>query len=135
VYLGRHEARLRDEIQHLAAWPATVGDEVADEIKRVIDHGVGILAARRIVVIWEPDQEPRVQLAVWTPDSFEIARHASPEFEPWVADELADASFLWPPSPAAPFTVITRRARFTPVCPRPPVNPPRSELPGGPAVG
>jgi len=122
VYLGRHEARLRDEIRHLAAWPATVGDEVADEIKRVIDHSVGILAARRIVVLWEPDQEPRVQLAVWTPDSFEITQHTSTEFEPWVADELADASFLWPPSPAAPFTVITRRARSARVWTGPPVN-------------
>ena len=96
VYLGRHEARLREEIRRLAGWPVSKGDDPATELRRVIAYAAGIVAASRVVVIWEPDQEPRVQVAVWTPEGFELTRHASTDFEPWVSEQLADDSFLYP---------------------------------------
>src|SRR5205823_5278885 len=70
-------------------------DDAEAEIKRVIAYAAGVVAARQAVVVWEPDQEPRVQLAVWKREGFELSRHASTEFEPWVGDELADIAFLY----------------------------------------
>ena len=115
VYLGRHEARLREEIRRLAGWPATVGDDTAAEIKRVVYYAAGIVGAGRAVVIWEPDQEPRVQLAAWTPRGFQLTRHASTDVEPWVCDELAHEPFLYPQNTENPAAVMTAGGRTTPI--------------------
>lgn len=109
VYLGLHEARLRDEITRLAGWPDTVGDDAESELKVVIDHAAGIVETRRALIVWELDQEPRAQLAVWTPGSFQVAQHASADLEPWVADELAERSFLCAPEPGGNALIITRQ--------------------------
>jgi signal transduction histidine kinase len=95
VYLGLHEARLREEIRRLAGWPPTSGDDAETEITRITDYAAGIVAARRVVAIWEPDQEPRVRVAVWTREAFQLTRHASQDFEPWVNDSIGDVSFLY----------------------------------------
>jgi len=108
VYLGRHEARLREEIRRLAGWPVTRGGDVDTEIKRVLEYAAGIVAAERLVVIWEPDQEPRVQLAVWTPRGFQLTRHASTDFEPWVCEELVRDSFLCAGSTEPPVVTTAR---------------------------
>jgi signal transduction histidine kinase len=110
VYLGQHEARLRDDIRRLARWPVTRGDDVDAEIKRVLEYAAGIVAAARAVVVWEPDQEPRVQLAVWTPERFQLTRHASAEVEPWVCDELARDSFLRADSTEPPSVATARQS-------------------------
>lgn len=94
VYLGGHEARLREEIRSLAGWPSAVGADAAGVIERVIAHGAAIVAAGRVVAVWEPDQEPRVKIAVWTPAEFQLSAHASPEIEPWVGEHLTRESFL-----------------------------------------
>jgi len=113
VYLGRHEARLRDDIRRLAGWPATVGDDAEAEIKRVIAYAAGVVAARQVVAIWEPDQEPRVQVAIWRRDAFELSRHASAEFEPWVSDELEDIAFLYSNGADARSATTTRGRRIS----------------------
>jgi signal transduction histidine kinase len=94
VYLGRHEARLRDEMRRLAGWPAIAGDNVSAEVRRVMDHAARVVDASRVVVVWELDEEPRAQLAVWTPTEFQLVQHASSELDPWVAPELGDVSFV-----------------------------------------
>src|SRR5262249_6041766 len=89
VYLGLHETRLREEIRRLAGWPPTVGSDTAEEVRRVIEHAAGIVAADRVAVVWEIDEEPRAFLAVWTRRTYEFVQHASSALEPWVAAELA----------------------------------------------
>ncbi len=111
VYLGRHEARLREEIRRLAGWPATAGDDAASEIRGVVHYAASVVAAGRALVIWELDQEPRAQLAAWTPDSFQLSRHASTDFEPWVDERLATTSFLYAASADAPPRVTTATGR------------------------
>jgi signal transduction histidine kinase len=112
VYLGRHEAQLRDEIRSLAGWPSAVGADAGGVIERVIAHAAGIVAAGRVVAIWEPDQEPRVQLAVWTPTEFHLTQQASAAFEPWVPEELAGESFLCVQSLEEPATVMTSPGKW-----------------------
>jgi len=111
VYLGRHEARLRDEIRRLAGWPAGVGDDIAAEVRRVIDHAVGIVEAERVAVVWELVEEPRVQLAAWTRTTYELTQQASSAFDPWVAAELVDQSFVCTVEPGGDARVVTRGRR------------------------
>jgi signal transduction histidine kinase len=110
VYLGRHEARLREEIRRLAGWPATSGNDATVEIGRVVAHAARIVEARRAAVVWELEEEPRVQLAVWTPASFELTQHASSDLEPWVANGLADRAFVCTRESGGRATVSTDRA-------------------------
>ncbi len=70
VYLGRHEARLRDEIESLARWPAPITPESIGEI---VEHAARIVGAQRAVLAWQAGREPLVDLAVWTPAGVEMA--------------------------------------------------------------
>ncbi len=111
VYLGQHEARLRDEIRRLAGWPTTSGGDAAAAIKRVLEHAAGIFEAGRVVVIWEFDQEPRVQIASWTADDFSLKQHSSAEFDPWVPDHLTHRTFLWNQVSTPPATLTVTRGK------------------------
>jgi signal transduction histidine kinase len=94
VYIGLHEARLREDIKRLAEWPAAVGDDVAGQIRHAVEYAAQLVGTSSVVVVWEPDQEPRVRLAAWAPDGFQLSRHASTDFDPWVAPELSAIPFL-----------------------------------------
>jgi len=123
VYLGGHEARLREEIRRLAGWPSPVGADAAGVFERVIAHAAAIIAAGRAVVVWEPDQEPRVKIAVWTPTEFQLTPHASPDLEPWVAEELAHEPFLCTQDIDQRPVVMTSRGRASRSSDREPVHP------------
>ena len=120
VYLGRHEARLRDEIRSLAGWPVAIGADPAHVLERVIAHASSIVSARRIVVVWEPDQEPRARIATWTPTEFQLTQRASAELEPWVLDGLTGVSFLWSQRDTPQPVVMTSRGKvFEPLTAEP----------------
>src|SRR5262249_37625755 len=97
----------------LAGWPVTVGDDAEAEIKRVIAYAAGVVSARQVVAIWEPDQEPRVQVAFWRRDAFELSRRASAGFEPWVSEELEDIAFLYSDGAAGQAATTTRGRRIS----------------------
>ncbi len=111
VYLGRHEARLRDEIRSLAGWPAAVGPDAAAVIERVIAHGAAMVGAQRVVAVWEPDQEPRVKIAEWTPTQFQLRQCPSAEVDPWVPERLAGEAFLCVGGSGPPPTILTSRGK------------------------
>jgi signal transduction histidine kinase len=109
VYLGRHEARLREEIRRVAGWPSAVGPDASIVIERVIAHGAAIVGADRVVAVWEPDQEPRVKIAEWTPTGFQLTSCASAEVEPFVTDRLSAESFVCIEGSDPPPTVLIGR--------------------------
>jgi signal transduction histidine kinase len=78
VYLGRHQARLREEIERLARWPPATGVAIEPVVARVIEHASHILGARQAAAIWEAGEEPSVFAATWSPQATSIRRH-SPE--------------------------------------------------------
>jgi len=94
VYIGLHEARLREDIRRLAEWPMAVGDDGGQLIKRAVEYAAELVGTSSVAVVWEPDQEPRVRLAVWTPDGFRLSRHASTDVDPWVVPELSAIPIL-----------------------------------------
>jgi signal transduction histidine kinase len=93
VYLGRHEARMRQDIERLAHWPTGAGEDRRATIQRVLEHAAAIVAATRVTVVWEPDEEPRLSIASWSPTSFDLARHPSGMVDPIVPAPLEKATF------------------------------------------
>src|SRR5262245_5181274 len=87
-YLGLHEARLREEIEHLARWPAAAGLGRAQLTERVLAHARGVLGAGAGVIVWEEIDEPRRYLAASGAIEFSLSRHAPGEFDPIVPDAL-----------------------------------------------
>ncbi len=121
-YLGLHEARLREEIEHLARWPAAAGLGRSQLTERVLAHACAVLGAGTGVIVWEEIDEPRVYLAWSSAKGFSLSRHAPGAFDPIAPDALDDASFACVGS-IANATVITSRSgrlgewRGTPVHP------------------
>jgi signal transduction histidine kinase len=77
VYLGRHEERLRVEIERLARWPAVVGADPGEAGGALIEHAAGILRASRVAVLWEARDEPWVNVVTWSAEAgAQASRHA-----------------------------------------------------------
>ena len=64
VYLGLHESKLRDEIRRLAEWPLIEGSEDAS-LTSVLTYACALIGAGGAVLVWTPDEEPRVEVAAW----------------------------------------------------------------------
>jgi signal transduction histidine kinase len=94
VYLGRHEERLRLEMQRLARWPAAAGADRDAIVGQVLQHAARILGAQRAVAVWEEGEEPTVHVAAWPSSGSVITRHAPADLSPLVVPELDRATFL-----------------------------------------
>lgn len=93
VYLGQHEERLREEIQHLSRWPKPVGDDWGNSVQAMLRHASGIMAADRALVVWSAEDEPWLYLASW-PSPSRIERHEPSFLEAFEPREIGDASFM-----------------------------------------
>jgi signal transduction histidine kinase len=94
VYLGRHEHRLRDEIERLARWPATAGFDMERATHRIVEHAAAIMGARRGMIVWEAGEEPIVHVVSWAPDRVSVAKHPPSAAETLVPPALDDATFV-----------------------------------------
>jgi signal transduction histidine kinase len=109
VYLGRHEQRLRTEIQRLAHWPAASGADVQRVVDRLLEHAAEIMAARRAVLIWEAGEEPHVNVALWPPGGKALQRRSPDAVEHLLPPSLEHATFVGAAAITAgtPLTVST----------------------------
>ncbi|HEX5069033.1 MAG TPA: histidine kinase [Vicinamibacterales bacterium] len=105
VFLGQHEARLREEIRRLARWPLPAGQDWTDNVRCILQYAAGIVGARDAAVIWSEDDEPWRYLVFAQPDAARIERHPPATFDPIVPADLTDDTFLWP-TPGEPASVI-----------------------------
>ena len=115
VYLGRHEARQRNEIERLARWPPVVDGDSSLTVRRLLEHAASILDARRAVAVWKRQSERRLHRGIWTPERFEVATHDPAAFEPLLPDALDDSTLRpaspWTPGSDTPPSRIVRPAR------------------------
>ena len=94
VHLGRHEERLRDDIERLARWPALIGGDTDRLMEDQLRHAARIVQAQRTVMLWDVSDEPDLHLATLSPQGFVIRTHAPGEFDPIVSPEIDAATFL-----------------------------------------
>jgi signal transduction histidine kinase len=94
VYLGRHEQRLREEIETLARWPATTGVDIVQASARVLRHAADIMGARRAIVVWETGEEPALNVARWSPNGGAYERRPPDEGSDLVDPERDGSTFV-----------------------------------------
>jgi len=114
VFLGQHEARLREEIRRLARWPLPAGQDWTDNVRDILQYARGIVGARDVALTWSEDEEPWRYVVFALPGAAKIERHPPAAFDPVVSQDLAEDTFLWA-SPADPGSTIrvSRAGRMT----------------------
>ncbi|HEV7516571.1 MAG TPA: histidine kinase, partial [Thermoanaerobaculia bacterium] len=92
-----HQQRLGREILGIASWPRLSLKDREALLAHLLDHAAGILAAPRVLLVWEELDEPWLHLAHRTGgglDGLERLREAPTAFPLLVAEPLAEASFF-----------------------------------------
>jgi signal transduction histidine kinase len=89
VYLGIYQQQLRTELASLAAWPRDLASRVDDVLHSTLVHAATVLAAPRVLLVWEESEEPWVYAALASRTAFHIDRAA-----PGTYDAAATKSVL-----------------------------------------
>src|SRR6185503_8407092 len=76
VYLGIYQQRLRAELASLAAWPRELAARLDELLRTTLTHAAAVLAAERIVLLWEEREEAWLYQAEWSRGDFRIDRVA-----------------------------------------------------------
>lgn len=95
-YLGAYQQQLRAEVGRLAAWPRGEQPDARSTVRETLAYAARVIGAPRAVLVWEEPDEPWVNVASWTADSFAWDRHGPGELEPLVAAPLATDPFFCP---------------------------------------
>ena len=96
AYLGLHESKLRDEIRRLAEWPPiATSDE--ESLTNVLAYACELVRANGVVLVWTPDEEPRIEFAAWhagtldrrslPPDAAEVISALQLDDALWMSEE------------------------------------------------
>ncbi|HJR59805.1 MAG TPA: sensor histidine kinase [Vicinamibacterales bacterium] len=93
-YLGAYQYRLHREIRGLAAWPRRLPTHGPEALQEVLGYAATVLAAPRMVLVWEEGDEPSLRIAVRTGEEFEMSRQRPDAFDTLVAEPLARSSFV-----------------------------------------
>ncbi|MBM1174477.1 sensor histidine kinase [Microvirga arabica] len=93
-YVGALQERSRTRLAKLAAWPGPdYSQGIPVPIGSALAHAGIILGAQRVLVIWEPVDEPFREVAVWSRAGLQYSRESPDRFGSLVAPALADRSF------------------------------------------
>ena len=93
AYLGAHHRRLQGELGSLARWPARhpAGEEEA--LREIVAYAADTLGARRVLLVWEENDEPRLRVARHDEGKFQLSTEQPDAFGEIVAERLT-TSFL-----------------------------------------
>lgn len=94
VYLGLYQQRLRFELASLAAWPRELASRIDDLLRATLAHAASVLATRRVVLVWEENEEPWVYTATWADGDYAAERIPPGSFAPMSTDDLRNTSFF-----------------------------------------
>jgi len=114
VYLGRYEARLRAEIEHLAEWPTALRGELSAMVGQIAEHAAHLIGAERILTVWEVDEEPTVYMSSCSGSSCSLTKHRLDDLKPYVAPELEQATFICRDSGNDRTMMLVSKGRDTP---------------------
>jgi signal transduction histidine kinase len=94
AYISRYHERLRGEIDRLARWPQPTVLDMPSAIRDVLRHAAHIVAAARVVVVWEVSDEPDTFVAAWPDEAGTIEKHPPDEIAPFVSPRLEHEVFV-----------------------------------------
>jgi signal transduction histidine kinase len=92
AYVGSYHERVREELTKLAAWPRTATEQRETLLRETLTLAGDLLAAPRVALAWEDEEEPWVYVA--TLDPFAVAREAPGFLDSVVSQSLQRSTFL-----------------------------------------
>lgn len=92
-YLTTYHARIQREVLDLAAWPRRMPRDVGDVVAEVLERATDILAAPRVLLIWEEPEEGYVNIAWRDQGRVEWAREPPGTYFPIVVEALERENF------------------------------------------
>ena len=110
AYAGTYERRLREKLAALGDSPPLATSEADEAVGALLGHAARVLGAPRAALVWDEEEEPWSNLAMWSDDALEWQRAPPGAFEPLAPEGVADRAFLLP-APVVPgggFRVVTR---------------------------
>ena len=93
-FLGAYEQSIRHILTSLAEWPRTISDELQTMTKEILGHAAKILGVPRILLVWEAEEEPWLQLALWTEEGCQYFREDPDVSGTLIAEQLIGTSFF-----------------------------------------
>lgn len=108
-YLGAHEEQTRREISRLASWPQPVAQRLETAVRSLLEHAARVVGAPQVLLAWVEEEEPWLYLAAWRQGELQWSRESPDAYDPLVAREVAEGSFLCP-EPGDPPVVLFRAA-------------------------
>jgi signal transduction histidine kinase len=93
-YLGTLEESMRSILAKLEEWPRTLPAELQTLTREMLEYGADILAAPRMLLVWEEEEEPWLNLALWTRTEWSYSRDQPDAFGILVAGQLAGTVFF-----------------------------------------
>ena len=79
-YFGAYNERLRSLISGLADWPPPAAGDFGNAAGKLLEQAAPILQARRLLLVWEDEEEPWLHMALWRGDDLQYARRSCTEF-------------------------------------------------------
>jgi hypothetical protein len=109
VQMARFEQRLRAGVATLAGLPAVRPDDAESAVGALLAHAARGMRAPHAALIWEDEEEPWANLALWSEaGGLEWRREAPAALEPLAPAALAEVAFLAVGAPAgSTFRVLT----------------------------
>jgi signal transduction histidine kinase len=92
-YLTAYFARIQREVLGMAAWPRRMPRDANDVIEEVLERATDILAAPRVLLVWEEPEEEYLNLAWREEGRVRWARAAADAYLPIVAEGLDRENF------------------------------------------
>jgi signal transduction histidine kinase len=93
-YVGDYERRLRAKVATLGEWPVVLPTDTDDAIRALLEHAAKVLHAPRIALVWEEEEEPWSNVAIWSGSSLEWHRGPPGGLDPLAPAALAERSFF-----------------------------------------
>jgi signal transduction histidine kinase len=105
-YFGVYEVRLRREIARLASWSTALPDTADGVVRELLVRVAEVLAAPRVLLVWEDREEPWVNLALWSGQEVALSREAPNALTPLTLETLANVDFFCADAGADNATVV-----------------------------
>ncbi|HYM60979.1 MAG TPA: histidine kinase [Thermoanaerobaculia bacterium] len=106
IYLGAWQRRTHGELSQLAAWPQTRASDSGTLVREALLMAARLLRVPRVLLVWEGQDEPWLQVA-WIEESrFHAAREAPDRYGAIVHPDLDGKSFLTRDAAAIPAAVV-----------------------------
>jgi signal transduction histidine kinase len=108
-YLVAYESEWRREVSRLLGWSRGPGEPGSWDLESAVAHAAGLLRAPRLLVLWEEEDHPTVEVIQWSPVTFRRSRESPEILAGLMADPLREERFFCLDA-AAPRPTVWRAA-------------------------